>query len=415
MPRGGIISQADVLSHIVNRMFPCGDLSLDEWKHSLVEWEKSLEEDRRKKAIDAWRSRMSKDQRAMFKWVCLETNSQTFNLFHKDNRKKFLLISLKPSLCCVIFGKAYGTDLRHDLDTMCQEWDNATFSVHAIENSWSTITTADLTKVIPKLSHTSAGLDGWSGAELDAFSIEMIQELSRFYQFMETCGTCPSMWTKIRQTHIPKSKGFRPEDQACDVAALRPISVTSVFWRLWTSSRLKKPEVTDWIKTWTPRFMHAGSRGRGCHTALHDIVKSVENLEYLASLNFSTAFDRTHAVLAVHAFRKMGLPQGIASILQNMWCAQDRYFQLLGHTHIEPVSVNNALLQGDPWSMVALNACLLAPFMDVNTLPQATQSLYVDDSTITCPSAETLQQAVRAWQVWSDKLALKENPAKQQT
>ena len=67
-----------------------------------------------------------------------------------------------------------------------------------------------------------------------------------FNQF-ETLGLVPAEWRRFRQAHIPKEDR---EDDAIDVASLRPISVSSVWYRLWAGTRFRSPGCTAWIDRW---------------------------------------------------------------------------------------------------------------------------------------------------------------------
>ena len=50
----------------------------------------------------------------------------------------------------------------------------------------------------------------------------------------------------LKQAHIPKDKPGTAQDGAKCASTLRPISVLSVFWRIWISAKMKLPELQTW-------------------------------------------------------------------------------------------------------------------------------------------------------------------------
>ena len=284
------------------------------------------------------------------------------------------------------------------LEHMQDDWDQVTQSAHSPPEVWNDLAPADVMPHVPKLNASFAGLDGWSGPELNSFSVSMTHALTDFYVFMESAACCPKKCVQIRQTHIPKPKGFCSSDQAFDVACLLPISVASIFWRLWASARLKHTctdyRIIDWVNAWCPNDMHAGKRIRGTYIALHDIylmlLKTATTLVALIAALPSTG---RSLLWLIHAFKRQGMPMNIAAVLDSMWCPEERFLQLLGKIHSNPKHVDSSLLQGDPFSMIALHACLLAPLQDTQSKhPGIRQVLYVDDRTSASPSLDELMK-----------------------
>ena len=411
----GWTHQALLLREKVNRIFPQGGLTLQQWHAQLCQTEKDWREAMQKDALETWRRKLQADDREMFKWIRTKSTMVTSNLFHK-NQPDIVSNSMTQAFDFIeSFWKSVRSREKPSIHEMKADWDLSTFHLHAAPQEWLPLTPADISKHISRLKHSSAGLDGWDGPEIAALTVPMIYALTDFYNFMESAGCCPTLWLQIRQTHIPKPKGFRASDNACDVAALRPISVTSIFWRLWGSTRMKHDQTIAWVDSWCPSNMHAGKRKRGCYTALHEIFQATEKGHFLASLDYSLAFDCVSPTLATHAFARLGMPSNIANVLTSMWTNQQRYLQLLGHTHLSAQHVDGSLLQGDAWSMIALNAVLLAPLLDTQVkCPDIEQVLYVDDRTITSKSLDSLSQAIDNWTAWSRKLGLVENRNKMQ-
>ena len=191
----------------------------------------------------------------MFQWVKQDSSPMPYNLSHQD----------RPNDVCTNLTQAFQM-LREfwvnvwqrpvpPLESLCRGWDTVTSSLHVEEKEWAPLLPADLVKTVAKLSHTSPGRDGWSGSELASFCVDMLRALTCFYNFMEHCQTCPSAWRQICQTHLPKSKGFRVSDHACDCDVSAFFATYKCDFHLLASSRLKQIVVLEWLKTWTPYAM----------------------------------------------------------------------------------------------------------------------------------------------------------------
>ena len=189
-----------------------------------------------------------------------------------------------------------------------------------------------------------------------------------------------------------------------------------MFWRLWSSSRLKHATTQEWLMGWTPLAMPGGLPQHGCHSAIHGLARDTDEDHYMASPDYAQAFDRVHPVLATHALRALGIPSCTCDLLASLWEHQERHLQFMCQTWASPVSCSSSLIQGDPWSIHALNAVLLAPFLDVKIIfPHVNQYLFVDDRSLTSLCARTLLDAVRQWKDWSTRLGMAESPARSNT
>ena len=131
--------------------------------------------------------------------------------------------------------------------------------------------------------------------------------LARVFRFLRQ-GCFPSRWAFLRQGHIPK-------DGACEgdikVSALRPISVASVWWRLWASARVRSEEVRAWTELVLPNYVVGGKKG-------HDVLSDVLEMEheassgsFLGTLDLSKAFDHLRPARAVAVLQHAGFsPKG---------------------------------------------------------------------------------------------------------
>eukprot|EP00971_Amphidinium_carterae_P095647 1892515-Amphidinium_carterae.1 len=93
---------------------------------------------------------------------------------------------------------------------------------------------SDLRAIVKQLPKGSAsGMDGWSNEAVKCLSDDALRVLLLTFEIIETSGTWPTSLCKVRTQMIPKTDEPTPS-----VESLRPISITSVWFRLWGKFRL---------------------------------------------------------------------------------------------------------------------------------------------------------------------------------
>ena len=91
---------------------------------------------------------------------------------------------------------------------------------------------------------TAPGLDGWTVGDLKSLSKSCPQLLATLINEVDETGTWPRALSMAEVTLIPKACG------PTDPGDKRPITVTSVAYRLWASSRLN--HCVDWQAEYLP-------------------------------------------------------------------------------------------------------------------------------------------------------------------
>ena len=71
----------------------------------------------------------------------------------------------------------------------------------------------------------------------------------QLYCIFEDRGKVPTAWRSLRQAHIPKTDADAAGGPIA-AEALRPIAVTSAWYRLWASSRFRTRACARWIDEW---------------------------------------------------------------------------------------------------------------------------------------------------------------------
>ena len=111
----------------------------------------------------------------------------------------------------------------------------------------------------------------------------------------------------------------------------------------------------------------------------------------------------------------MGLPMPLVSSLQRAWRAQQRWLQLGNHIGSAPLTGINVLPQGDPFSPLALNACIAEAIHRITLQFGSSRNLhtaYLDDRTWTFATAAECLDIADVWATETPNLGLSENKSK---
>ena len=284
-----------------------------------------------------------------------------------------------------------------------------------LPQAWNGLEGEELAKAAKKMSGGSPGVDGWHGDELANFPKEVWDDLSVLFGLCEDSGLTPSVWKEARQVHIPKPGKKKREDGATDAGNLRPICVFSCFWRLWGGCRLRSQDTKSWVEGWMPAEAYGGKAGVEVMSAAVPLMEAVEKGEYLASLDYSLAFDHAEPKMVTEILRRLGMPPQVVKMIMGVWSDQRRFLQYAGQTDKIPAKVSKSMPQGDAMSMLGMAALLLPPMKEAKEKwPEATQVVFVDDRSWTTKTARERAEIQKHWENWSCLLGLKENLGKHQ-
>ena len=217
------------------------------------------EEARVKRArLSAWKSRLRCDKEA-FKWLKRSKEPIKHNVVD-DEHPSVQLPTTNPAeaLEAIISFWKRIWDRSSEGEVPVEQY----LQEHGPERAeveWSAVSAQDLLAAARRQKYKRSGLDGWDPSETLALPPPAWQLLARVFRVFETQGCFPSR-ACLRQGHIPK-------DGACEgdikVSALRPISVASVWWRLWASARVRSEEVRAWTELVLPNYV-VGQKGSRC-------------------------------------------------------------------------------------------------------------------------------------------------------
>ncbi|CAE8638515.1 unnamed protein product, partial [Polarella glacialis] len=250
------------------------------------------------------------------------------------------------------------------------------------QQKWAHVSATELAKEAKKQAGAAASVDGWSGDEVVSFSIEMWEAIAAMFRDCERLGLAPEDLANARQAHIPKEgKDVRETDGALHAAAMRPITVLSALWRVWGRARLRNSDTAEWLESWLQPEICGGRRNVDALSSVIQLLEAACDNKFIATFDYSLAFDFTSPKLAAEIFEWLGMPIGTANLILSVWESQRRVLQYAGEANTNPEEVNTSLPQDDrAWASTNASDCM---------------------------------NFGRKWKDWSSQLGLKENEAKE--
>lgn len=124
----------------------------------------------------------------------------------------------------------------------------------------------------------------------------------------------------MRCVLIPKQDG-----------SLRPISVTSIAWRVGVSAVLQ--HLQEWMDLWLPPYLLGGLKARGvreAHELLHhDVLSAINSDRFLtgAKLDVRKCFDSVLPCQVLTIWQHLGAPMEVVRLLDHFYQFSLRRFE----------------------------------------------------------------------------------------
>ncbi|CAL1147571.1 unnamed protein product [Cladocopium goreaui] len=273
----------------------------------------------------------------------------------------------------------------------------------------------------------ASGPDGWRGDEIMHLPEGLLQLFANFFNQLESGSqSWPTALLQWRQVCIPKPSG----------TGLRPLSIGSVWYRMWSSIRIK--QMSQWIVDRVGPHFHGGVKQRGTVSALLKplcLLQKTQNddsqpgrhrrlaarrrlLRWIGAADLSKAFDRLHGALAGPALKRMGLPAALVDAWTAAWIHQMRFLQFGSQTSKGAVRNISCLPQGDPCSPLALLGVLAEALWRLQKKhPERTHGptvwrIYIDDRSWFCARMKTCLSIGKGWIEEMKLLHMDENASK---
>eukprot|EP00971_Amphidinium_carterae_P337385 6474151-Amphidinium_carterae.1 len=223
----------------------------------------------------------------------------------------------------------------------------------------------------------AAGLDGWPVAALKCIDADVGKALLWMFRICEQLCAWPSEWKLVRVAMIPKDGGGTG-----DPGALRPISVLSVFFRLWAKYRFYQLEPR--LRNEFPAELLGGIRGRDSFGSLLALMLRMEaqlvavsqyendhegaelhpedaevvfpEETHVLTIDARKCYDRIPLVDAVKCCIAHGLPLETARPLFAMYAQLTRHYCVAGFLSKQSLCADRGLPQGCLFAVWVTNA-----------------------------------------------------------
>ena len=258
---------------------------------------------------------------------------------------------------------------------------------------------------------TAPGLDNWPPEAVRLLSKQAAQGLQIVFQGIENTGCWPENLTRVKVALIAK-----PESPGTDPAHWRPISVTSVWYRLYAQIRMG-PALQAVLPRLPPTVL-GGIPGRGPEQAIMELLTSLESHQqdrpapplYGAALDASKCFDRIRWLKVFQLLLSWDVPTPVVKALSLFYLSHDRHTVINGT--IDPVKwdVCAGLLQGCPLSILCAVARVATWHQSIPR--EVTAQSYIDDRLLLGASPDSLNAAWRASEDWNEENGWQVNVSK---
>ena len=108
-------------------------------------------------------------------------------------------------------------------------------------------------------------------------------------------------------------------DRKIECNDLLPISIYSIWWRLYTSCWSKSCSIAAWRASTLPQQMLEGKNSPGAEEHATRMFDAFNTDGYIASLDYSQCYDHVIPTDACQAMAMLGLPNTLTSTLQFHW------------------------------------------------------------------------------------------------
>jgi len=278
--------------------------------------------------------------------------------------------------------------------------------------------TPDFDALLKSVRHCSGngGPDLWSSEEIKDMPEKAIATWYKLTLRWLEIGELPQQLRQVRMTNLIKPNKIQNKHWL-DVADTRPLSVMSIFWRIYANMWHNSQSCKDWIVANVPAEI-------GCHTGAagsEEIMNELQDVYstrngFLATLDWSQTYDRMDASATGTFLKHIGWPPKLIRLMILAWdhdrfvCWNQNYLSRPLRAKVTP--------QGCPLAPIALLCWTVAGFKWVKAQsgpgPAVTTRIYMDDRSFHSTDLERILTTIDIWNRWSIRVSLKENTKKTQ-
>ena len=369
-----------------------------------------------KTRLQAWKKKLRDDSTLVFKWVRQKPASPTINIFDDENDAGAPASDSAQAALVVIkdfWRRVWDRDMSTETDT--QQYLGEFAEPSGAPQQWPAVTGGALCVAAIKQKHKAAGPDGWIGNEVFAFPLKIWSDLAPVFVFFEKIQAFPSAWSHIAQIHLAKEDGVRLIDGATPASRLRPISLMSVWWRIYCTARLRGDQEQQWLSHHLVSSQHGGRRNHDASSAFTELGEKFALGWYIGTLDLSKAFDFVTPSRAAQTLKWHGFPHGLADAIEILWSTQRRYLTWQNEVLPQPERVATSMPQGDSLSPRVLNLLLSTPTRAIlSQEPETRVVVFIDDRSWASRTLASFIRTLQRWREHSQHLGFRENMNKSQ-
>jgi hypothetical protein len=371
----------------------------------------SCDHDEREHRFAVWRNKMTDDKTAL---AWLRRQPQVVSPAVSVNKDGPAASSVQEAIHNIVtFWRQIWNRIPIDIDAVWPQVAQQVPQRHAVP--WQPLSGAHLRRAAHDCRNRASGLDGWTPFEMSLFCDGMWDCIADFYN--NHClryGKVPDIWKAFRQIQISKGTPLSSHGVTC-VNDLRPISVSSIMWRVCQKAQFAHTDCQAWIAAAFPQYFYAGIKGRGTDDAIAPLLHMAHKGWFVGTLDLRKAFDTASPQLAAQILHRIGMPQNVLGPILDVWSHQERWVQYMDEIFPQHENVSSSLPHGDSWSMLGMSALLLPAALALQQeFGQVTQVLYADDRNFAVDNAHDAMRITERWQQWAALLGLQENTDKAQ-
>ena len=255
----------------------------------------SLDVAAKRSKLQNWRQAMINDDAALGAW--LKSKTSPMGAFVQTPSGSIALTQSEAAQ--VVFD--YWTDFWRKSEAECPSVEARCRSItDGMQDGdplvWGAPTGAQLLQRAQKC-RGAGGPDCWTGSELRYLPPVIFDMFSSHGSRWLQAGSVPEQFSESRMVLLPK-EGKVNEQNVIQVEHLRPITILSIWWRLWMSTLLQTPEVKAWVSQHVPSEFAVGHNIPTERVAF-ELLDCFCRDKGLLTLAYSKAFDRLRSSLGV--------------------------------------------------------------------------------------------------------------------
>ena len=200
--------------------------------------------------------------------------------------------------------------------------------------------------------------DGWHGREVQHFPLAVAETFAKLANRWREARYAPKATKIARQCNLIKESKIDPLTNTIYAGDLRPISVISVWWRIYTGVWVTSGAIAAWKQHHLPpEVIYDGQCTEGCAAQVMD---SFKQKGFLGTLDYSLCYDHIDPKLVCQSMIGLGIPADIAELLQDVWTNIHRFVQFEGTCSTEAFDAGKMIMQGDSFGPFALHLLMAA-------------------------------------------------------